>query len=56
MKKYLGGRGLGSSLLYNSVPGNADPLCEENHLIFTYWSNQWDKFPVLLQTKSKSKY
>ncbi|MFC1967886.1 aldehyde ferredoxin oxidoreductase family protein [Chloroflexota bacterium] len=35
IRKYIGGRGLGSYLLYNSVPAKADPLGEENHLIFT---------------------
>ena len=35
IKKYIGGRGLGSYLLYRFVPPNADPLGEENHLIFT---------------------
>ena len=35
IKNYIGGRGLGAYLLYKLVPGNADPLGEENHLIFT---------------------
>jgi len=35
MRQYIGGRGLGAYLLYNSVPAGADPLGEENHLIFT---------------------
>ena len=35
IKKYIGGRGLGAYLLYRSVPEKADPLGEENHLIFT---------------------
>jgi aldehyde:ferredoxin oxidoreductase len=35
LRKYLGGRGLGAYLLYKNVPANADPLGEENHLIFT---------------------
>ena len=35
IRKYIGGRGLGSYLLYKSVPAKADPLGEENHLIFT---------------------
>ena len=35
IRKYLGGRGLGSYLLYKLVPAKADPLGEENHLIFT---------------------
>lgn len=35
IRKYIGGRGLGSYLIYEAVPPNADPLGEENHLIFT---------------------
>lgn len=35
IRKYVGGRGLGAYLLYQSVPPKADPLGEENHLIFT---------------------
>ena len=35
IRKYIGGRGLGAYLLYQYVPPNADPLGEENHLIFT---------------------
>jgi aldehyde:ferredoxin oxidoreductase len=35
MRKYIGGRGLGAYLLYKSVPAKADPLGEENHVIFT---------------------
>jgi aldehyde:ferredoxin oxidoreductase len=35
IRKYIGGRGLGAYLLYKFVPGKADPLGEENHLIFT---------------------
>jgi aldehyde:ferredoxin oxidoreductase len=35
IKKYLGGRGLGSYLLYKFVPAKADPLGEDNHIIFT---------------------
>jgi aldehyde:ferredoxin oxidoreductase len=35
IRKYVGGRGLGSYLLYNLVPAKADPLGEENQLIFT---------------------
>lgn len=35
IRKYIGGRGLGSYLLYNLVPAKADPLGKENHLIFT---------------------
>ena len=35
IKQYLGGRGLGAYLLYKLVPAKADPLGEENQLIFT---------------------
>ena len=35
IRKYVGGRGLGAYLLYNSVPTGADPLGAKNHLIFT---------------------
>ena len=35
IRKYIGGRGLGAYLLYKSVPAGADPLGEENHIIFT---------------------
>lgn len=35
IRKYIGGRGLGAYLLYQSVPPKADPLGEENHLIFS---------------------
>jgi aldehyde:ferredoxin oxidoreductase len=35
IKQYIGGRGLGAYLLYNSVPPQIDPLDEKNHLIFT---------------------
>ncbi len=35
LNQYLGGRGLGAYLLYNSVPPRIDPLGEKNHLIFT---------------------
>ncbi|MFC1910742.1 aldehyde ferredoxin oxidoreductase family protein [Chloroflexota bacterium] len=35
LKKYIGGRGLGSYLLYNSVPEKTDPLGQDNHLIIT---------------------
>lgn len=35
VRHYVGGRGLGAYLLYRLVPPKADPLGEENHLIFT---------------------
>jgi aldehyde:ferredoxin oxidoreductase len=35
IRKYIGGRGLGSYLLYRSVPAKTDPLGPDNHLIFT---------------------
>lgn len=55
-RKYIGGRGLGSYLLYNSVPAKADPLGERNHLIFTAGPASGTKFyfssKVNLNTKS----
>lgn len=33
--KFVGGRGLGSYLLYHSMPARVDPLGKENHLIYT---------------------
>src|SRR5512136_719062 len=54
--KYIGGRGLGSYLLYHSVPGKADPLGEDNHLIFTAGplsgTNYFYSSKVNLTTKS----
>ena len=56
IKQYVGGRGLGAYYLYNFVPQGADPLGEENHLIFTVgpatgtgalWSSK-----ICLNTKS----
>ncbi len=35
IRQYVGGRGLGAYLLYKRVPAKADPLGEENRLIFT---------------------
>jgi len=35
LRKYIGGRGLGSYLLYKLVPARTDPLGKDNHLIFT---------------------
>jgi len=35
IRKYVGGRGLGAYLLYYAVPAGADPLGEENHIMFT---------------------
>ena len=35
LNNYVGGRGLGSYLLYNLVPAKTDPLGKDNHLIFT---------------------
>jgi aldehyde:ferredoxin oxidoreductase len=35
LKQYIGGRGLGSYLLYSLVPAHANALGEDNHLIFT---------------------
>jgi len=56
IENYVGGRGIGAYFLYKNVPAGADPLGEENHLIFTagpasgtgaYWSSK-----VSLNTKS----
>ncbi|MFC1917344.1 aldehyde ferredoxin oxidoreductase family protein [Chloroflexota bacterium] len=35
IRQYLGGRGLGAYLLYNSITAGVEPLSKENHLIFT---------------------
>lgn len=35
LRKYLGGKGLGSYLLINNVPTGVDPLSPDNKLIFT---------------------
>jgi aldehyde:ferredoxin oxidoreductase len=35
IRQYIGGRGLGAKLLYDRVPGGADPLGSDNQLIFT---------------------
>lgn len=35
IRKYLGGRGLGSYLLHERVPAGVDPLGPDNHLLFT---------------------
>ncbi len=35
ISQYLGGRGLGAYLLYDSVPAGIDPQGEQNHLIFS---------------------
>ena len=34
VKKYLGGRGLGSKILYDEIDANVEPLSPENKLIF----------------------
>ncbi|MCK4786790.1 MAG: hypothetical protein KAV87_23730, partial [Desulfobacteraceae bacterium] len=56
IRKYIGGRGLGAFLLYRSVPAKADPLGEENHVIFTAGPASGTKFPFSskanLNTKS----
>ena len=55
-RKYIGGRGLGSYLLYKFVPEKVDPLSEENHLIFTSGpangTNLFYSSKVNLNTKS----
>jgi len=35
IRQYVGGRGLGSYLLYRLIPAKTDPLGADNHLIFT---------------------
>ena len=35
LKRFLGGRGLGAKLLFDSVGPDVDPLSPENYLIFT---------------------
>ena len=35
VRQFIGGRGLGSYLLYKRVPPRTDPLGADNHLIFT---------------------
>jgi aldehyde:ferredoxin oxidoreductase len=56
IRKYVGGRGLGSYLLYDLVPARIDPLGAENHLIFTAGpasnTNLFFSSKVNLNTKS----
>ena len=56
IRQYIGGRGLGSYLLNKFVPSKADPLGEENHVIFTAGPASGTNFPysskVNLNTKS----
>ena len=56
IRKYIGGRGLGSYFLYKLVPAKADPLGEDNHLIFTAGplsgTNYFYSSKVNLNTKS----
>ena len=56
LKKYIGGRGLGSYLLYNWVEEKIDPMGPENHLIFTagpaQGTNLFFSPKVVLNTKS----
>lgn len=50
IRQYIGGRGLGAYLLYNSVPPRVDPLCEKNHLIFTAGPPTVQIYPILSKT------
>lgn len=56
IRRYVGGRGLGSYLLYKLVPQGADPLGENNYLIFTAGPASGTGFPyspkASLNTKS----
>ena len=56
LRKYLGGRGLGSYLLYHHVPAKADPLGQDNHILLTAGPLSGTAFPYTskanLNTKS----
>ncbi|MFC1967766.1 aldehyde ferredoxin oxidoreductase family protein [Chloroflexota bacterium] len=56
LRKYIGGRGLGAYLLYKLNPAKADPLGEENRIIFTVGPTAGSKLPfsakMNLNTKS----
>jgi aldehyde:ferredoxin oxidoreductase len=45
IKKYIGGRGLGSYFLYKLVPPKIDPLAENNYIIFTAGPASGTGFP-----------
>jgi aldehyde:ferredoxin oxidoreductase len=55
IRKYVGGRGLGSFLLYKLVPARMDPLGEGNHLIFTAGPASGTKFPNSSKTNLTTK-
>lgn len=55
LKQYLGGRGLGSYLLHRLVPPKADPLGEENHVIFTAGPTSGTNFPYSSKTNLNTK-
>ena len=55
ISQYLGGRGLGAYLLYNSVPAGIDPLGEQNHLIFTAGPSNGTKLAYSSKTAVNTK-
>jgi len=55
ISQYLGGRGLGAYLLYNSVPAGTDPLGEQNHLIFTAGPSNGTKLSYSSKTAINTK-
>jgi len=55
INQYIGGRGLGSYLLYNSVPPRIDPLDEKNHLVFTAGPSNGTNLPYSSKTVINTK-
>jgi aldehyde:ferredoxin oxidoreductase len=55
VSQYLGGRGLGAHLLYDSVPAGIDPLGEQNHLIFTAGPSNGTKLSYSSKTAINTK-
>jgi aldehyde:ferredoxin oxidoreductase len=55
INQYIGGRGLGAYLLYNSVPPRIDPLGEKNHLIFTAGPSNGTKLSYSSKTAVNTK-
>jgi aldehyde:ferredoxin oxidoreductase len=55
ISQYLGGRGLGAYLLYNSVPAGIDPLGEQNHLIFAAGPSNGTKLSYSSKTAVNTK-
>jgi aldehyde:ferredoxin oxidoreductase len=55
IRNYVGGRGLGAYLLHKLVPAEADPLGEENHVIFTAGPASGTNFPFSSKTNLNTK-